>query len=117
MNSQWYDQMTIAERRAAGFWRCVECPWPTQEQIDAAYAELSNTDKPIITWAESVDNARKQAPKQRIRKPKVIINIDHREAPEVKQTKGFTLQAPTPEQIQRAEELGKKALEQYEHQA
>ena len=72
MNSQWYDQMTIAERRAAGFWRCVECPWPTQEQIDAAYEELSNTDKPIITW---------------------------------------------PEQIQRAEELGNKALEQYEHQA
>jgi hypothetical protein len=113
MNSQWYDQMTIAERRAAGFWRCVECPWPTQEQIDAAYAELLNTDKPIITWAESVDNA----PKKRIRKQKIVINIDHRKAVEVKQTKGFILQPPTPEQIKRAEELGNKALEQYEHQA
>ena len=49
MNGQWYDQMTIAERRAAGFWKCEKCPWPTREQIDAAYAKLLDTDKPIKT--------------------------------------------------------------------
>jgi hypothetical protein len=113
MNGQWYDQMTTAERRAAGFWPCSECPWPTQEQIDAAYAKLSDTDKPIKTWQPNMNNS---PTKTRIRKPKVIINIDHRKAPEVKQTEGFTLQAPTPEQIKQADELGKKLLEQYEHQ-
>ena len=44
----YHEEMSITERRAAGFVYYKECPFPTKEQIEAAYKRLAKSDESIL---------------------------------------------------------------------